>query len=230
MEMNEKDAIKDPILLKKSLFVLILVLTGFVFHGMLHFQPATVALFGAGLLLLLSGTHEPHHILSEVEWPSIFFFMGLFIIIGGVVKVGLITWMSMEVLKITRGNLFTTSMIVMWFSAFASAFIDNIPYVATMNPLIVDMAKQLWPTLSGAQLLHHIDLMPLWWSLALGACLGGNGTAIGASANVIVVGMSEKMGKKISFGRFMLYGMPLMAMTVAVATLYVWLRYYVLKI
>jgi Na+/H+ antiporter NhaD/arsenite permease-like protein len=197
---------------------------------MLHFQPATIARFGAGLLLLLSKTHDPHHILAEVEWPTLFFFMGLFIIIGGVVKVGLIKWMSVQVLNITQGNLFATSMVVMWFSAFASAFIDNIPYVATMNPLIIDMAKQLWPNISGIQLLHHPDLMPIWWSLALGACLGGNGTAIGASANVIVVGMSEKMGKRISFGRFMLYGMPLMIMTVIISTVYVWLRYYVFKI
>ncbi len=230
MAMNENEAIKDPVMLKKSLFVLAVVLTGFVFHGMLHFQPATVALFGAGLLLLLSKTHEPHHILAEVEWPTIFFFMGLFIIIGGIVKVGLIKWMSVQVLAITQGNMLATSMVVMWFSAFASAFIDNIPYVATMNPLIVDMAKQLWPNLSGISLLHHPDLMPLWWSLALGACLGGNGTAIGASANVIVVGMSEKLGKRISFGKFMLYGMPMMIMTVIIATVYVWLRYYVLKI
>lgn len=230
MSMNENEAIKDPVMLKKSLIVLAMVLIGFVFHGALHFQPATVALFGAGLLLLLSKTHEPHHVLAEVEWPTIFFFMGLFIIIGGVVKVGLIKWMSVKVLELTQGNLFATSMVVMWFSAFASAFIDNIPYVATMNPLIVDMAKQLWPNLSGVELLHHVDLMPLWWSLALGACLGGNGTAIGASANVIVVGMSEKLGKRISFGKFMLYGMPIMVMTVVISTVYVWLRYYVMKI
>jgi len=230
MQMDENQAIKDPLMLKKSLFVLAVVISGFVFHGMLHFQPATVALFGAGLLLLLSGTHEPHHILAEVEWPTIFFFMGLFIIIGGVVKVGLIKWMSIKILELTQGDLFSTTMVVMWFSAFASAIVDNIPYVATMNPLIVDMARQLWPNLSGVQLLHHPDLMPIWWSLALGACLGGNGTAIGASANVIVVGMSEKLGKRISFGKFMLYGMPIMIMTVMVATVYVWVRYYILKI
>jgi Na+/H+ antiporter NhaD/arsenite permease-like protein len=230
MAMNENEAIKDPVMLRKSLFVLVVVLTGFVLHGMLHFQPATVALFGAGLLLLLSKTHEPHHILAEVEWPTIFFFIGLFIIVGGVVKVGLIKWMSIKVLELTQGNLIATTTAVMWFSAFASAFIDNIPYVATMNPLIIDMARQMWPHLSGVQLLHHVDLMPLWWSLSLGACLGGNGTAIGASANVIVVGMSEKLGRRISFGRFMFYGMPLMIMTVVVASVYVWLRYYVLKI
>jgi len=230
MAMNELDAIKDPALLKKSLAVLAVTITGFVMHGALHMQPATIALSGAGLLLLVSGTKEPHHILAEAEWTTLFFFIGLFIIIGGVVKVGLIKWMSIQVLDLTRGNLFGTAMIVMWFSAFASAFIDNIPYVATMNPLIVDMAKQLWPDLSGLQLLHHPDLMPLWWSLALGACLGGNGTAIGASANVIVCGMAEKMGRPIAFRKFMLYGMPLMVESVIICTVYVWLRYYVLKI
>jgi Na+/H+ antiporter NhaD/arsenite permease-like protein len=230
MEMNENEAIKDPVLLRKSLVVLAITVGGFVIHGMLHFEPATIALFGAGLLLLVSGTKEPHHILAEAEWTTLFFFIGLFIIIGGVVKVGLVKWMSIKVLEVTQGNLFGTSMIVMWFSAFASAFIDNIPYVATMNPLIIDMAKDLWPHLSGAQLLHHADLMPVWWSLALGACLGGNGTAIGASANVIVVGMAEKMGKPISFKKFMLYGMPLMVESVIICTVYVWLRYYVLKI
>ena len=230
MAMNEKHAIKDPVLLKKSLIVLAITIVGFVLHGVLHLQPATIALFGAGLLLLISGIKNPHHVLSEVEWATIFFFIGLFIIIGGVVKVGLITWMSLEVLKITQGSLFGTSMVVMWFSAFASAFIDNIPYVATMNPLIIDMAKQLWPGLSGTQLLHHPDLMPIWWSLALGACLGGNGTAIGASANVIVVGMAEKMGHPISFKKFMLYGMPLMIESVIICTIYVWIRYYVLHI
>lgn len=230
MAMNENEAIKDPVMLKKSLFVLAVVLTGFVFHGVLHFQPATIALFGAGLLLLLSKTHEPHHILAEIEWPTIFFFMGLFIIVGGVVKVGLIKWMSMQILDLTQGNLFATSMVIMWFSAFASAIVDNIPYVATMNPLVIDMAKQLWPNLSGIQLLQHPDLMPVWWSLALGACLGGNGSAIGASANVIVVGMSEKTGRRISFMKFMAYGMPIMIMTVIVSTVYVWLRYYVMKI
>ncbi len=230
MAMDEKEAIKDPVLLKKSLVVLAITIGGFIVHGMLHFEPATIALFGAGLLLLVSGTKEPHHILAEAEWATLFFFMGLFMIIGGVVKVGLIKWMSIKVLELTQGNLFGTSMIVMWFSAFASAFIDNIPYVATMNPLIIDMAKQLWPNLSGTQLLHHPDLMPMWWALSLGACLGGNGTAIGASANVIVVGMAEKMGKPISFKKFMLYGMPLMIESVIICTVYVWLRYYVLKI
>lgn len=228
MTMHEKEAVKDPALLKKSLFVLGIVLAGFVFHGVLHYQPATVALFGAGLLLLITNTHEPHHVLAEVEWPTIFFFIGLFIIVGGVVKVGLITWMSLKILSLTEGNMFATSMLIMWFSAFASAVVDNIPYVATMNPLVTNMAAQLWPDLSGAELLHHKDLLPVWWSLALGACLGGNGSAIGASANVIVIGMSEKAGNKISFMKFLAYGMPVMVLTVTISTLYVWIRYYLL--
>ena len=226
LAMDEKAAITDPVMLKKSFFVLALVLTGFVFHGALHYEPATVALFGAGLLLLLSKTENPHTVLAEIEWPTIFFFIGLFIIIGGVVKVGLIKWMSLKMLAITQGNLFGTSMLLLWFSAIASAIVDNIPYVATMNPLIIDMASQLWPGEEGLTLLQHPDLMPLWWSLALGACLGGNGSPIGASANVIVVGMAERAGRKISFIRFVAYGLPVMFLTVFIAMIYVWLRYY----
>lgn len=229
LNMNEKAAIKDSILLKKALFVLGLVLLGFIFHSALHLEPATVALFGAGILLLLSGVHDPHHLLAEVEWPTIFFFMGLFVMVGAVVKVGLISWLAAQMLQLTHGNLFATSMLVLWFSALASGIVDNIPYVATMNPLIIDMAKQIWPHETGLQLLQHSELMPIWWSLALGACLGGNATAIGASANVIVVGFAEKAGKPISFLRFMTYGVPITIMTVAVSALYVWLRYYLIK-
>jgi Na+/H+ antiporter NhaD/arsenite permease-like protein len=228
MAMDERESIKDKSLMIKSLVVLGITMAGFVFHGMLHLEPATIALTGATILLLVSRVKEPYHLLSEVEWSTLFFFIGLFIIIGGVVKVGLIKWLSVKMLQLTGGDMFGLSMAMMWFSAFASAFIDNIPYVATMNPLIIDMAKQLWPNLSGTALLHHPDLMPVWWSLALGACLGGNGTIIGASANVIIAGMSEKIGQKITFGRFMLYGMPLMIESVIISMIYVWLRYYVL--
>ena len=227
MAMDERGAIRDWPLLVKSLAVLGAVLAGFVLHDRLGLQPATVALSGAALMLLMARKDAPAGSLLAVEWSTLFFFIGLFIIVGGVVKVGLIEWMSVKAIAITRGNLLGTSMAVMWFSALASAFIDNIPFVATMNPMISGMARDLWPGLSGPQLLHQPGLMPVWWSLALGACLGGNGTAIGASANVVVVGMAEGMGKKISFGRFMLYGMPLMLMTVAISALYVWLRYFV---
>lgn len=228
MSMQENEAIKDPAMLKKSLFVLGLVLVGFTLHGVFHYEPATVALFGAGLLLLLSKTSEPHRVLAEVEWPVIFFFIGLFVMVGGLVKVGAIKMMSVEVLNLTEGNMLATSMLIMWFSAIASAVVDNIPYVATMNPLVIDMAGEMWPNLSGVELLQHPDLMPVWWSLALGACLGGNGSPIGASANVIVVGMAEKAGQKISFLRFMAYGVPITFLTVCFAMIYVLLRYYVL--
>ena len=226
MNMNERDAIKDPVMLTKSLIVLGIVLIGFIFHGVLHYEPATIALFGAGLLLLLSGTKEPHHVLAEVEWPVIFFFIGLFIMVGGLVKVGAIKMMSEQMLALTQGDLLSTSMLIMWFSAVASAIVDNIPYVATMNPLVIDMARELWPNATGNELLQHPDLMPIWWSLALGSCLGGNGSPIGASANVIVVGMAEKSGNKISFLRFMSYGVPITILTVFMSMIYVWLRYY----
>lgn len=226
--MEEKDAITDGLMLKKCLAVLTLVLVGFVLHGMLDYEPATVALFGAGILLLVSKTKEPHKILAEVEWPVIFFFIGLFIMVGGLVKVGFIRLMSGEILSLTHGDPFSTSMLILWFSAIASAVVDNIPYVATMNPLVIDMARELWPGASGVGLLQHPELMPIWWSLALGACLGGNGSPIGASANVIVVGMAEKAGHKISFLRFVAYGAPITALTVFISMIYVWLRYYVL--
>jgi Na+/H+ antiporter NhaD/arsenite permease-like protein len=226
--MQERDAIKDGPMLKKSLMVLSLVLIGFILHGVLHYEPATIALFGAGLLLLISKTKQPDKILAEVEWPVIFFFIGLFIMVGGLVKVGFIGMMSKEMLSLTEGNLLSTSMLILWFSAIASAVVDNIPYVATMNPLVIDMARELWPDESGLDLLQHPDLVPIWWSLALGACLGGNGSPIGASANVIVLGMTEKAGHRISFLRFVAYGAPITVLTVFIAMIYVWLRYYVL--
>jgi len=202
---------------------------GFIFHGALGYEPATIALISASTLLLIARVEEPHHILAAAEWSTLFFFMGLFIIIGGIVKVGLIAWVSTQVVDLTQGNLFATSMVILWFSAFASAIVDNIPFVATMNPLVIHMAEQLWPNLSGTELLHHPDLMPIWWSLALGACLGGNGTLIGASANVVVAGIAEKSGAAISFMRFTLYGIPLMIESVAISMIYIWVRYYILK-
>lgn len=236
MRMDEKDAIKDKSMLIISLIVLGAVLFGFVTHGIFHYQPATIALAGASLLFVISslrpkspksdGKDVIERALETIEWKTIFFFVGLFIMVGGLVKVGAIKLMSQEMLAITEGNLFATSMVIMWFSAVASAVVDNIPYVATMNPLIVDMAKELWPHATDTELLQHTELMPIWWSLALGSCLGGNGSPIGASANVIVVGMAEKAGHKISFLKFMAYGVPITILTVAISAVYVWLRYY----
>ena len=225
MAMDESTTITDRPLMIKSLWVMGFTILGFIFHHQFHLQPATVALTGASVLLLISRA-DPHKILEAIEWPTIFFFIGLFIIIGGVQKVGFIKIMSEGMLVLTEGDLFATSMILLWFSAFASGIVDNIPYVATMNPLVIEMARELWPNLSGKELLHHPDLLPLWWSLALGACLGGNTTLIGASANVVVAGIAEKAGHKISFMRFMMYGLPFMVQSVVIATIYIWLRYY----
>ncbi len=236
MEMNENELIKDPVLLKKSLAVLALTVFGFMVHGALHLEPATIALTGAALLFIISG-EDPHETFLEVEWPTIFFFIGLFIIVGGVVKVGLIEKLSQTMIDLTgptETNMFTTSMVLLWFSAIASAIVDNIPFVATMNPLTLDMANSIFHggSLSSHALpietLHNPVLMPVWWSLALGACLGGNGSPIGASANVIVVGMAERAKRPISFLKFMAYGVPIMVETLIISTIYIWVRYYVL--
>lgn len=227
MEMKEKDALKDPALIKRALLVLFGMVLCFIFHDRINLPPATIALFGASVLLIFSEhARKPYVILENVEWASIFFFIGLFIIVGALVKVGFITIMAKVVIGFTKGNVFNTSIIMLWFSSIVSAIIDNIPFVATMNPLIVDMARQLWPSVSNPEIVHRTALLPVWWSLALGACLGGNGTIIGASANVVVAGMAEKAGKKISFTKFIAYAFPVWLMSIIVSTLYVWLRYF----
>ncbi|MBN2139859.1 MAG: ArsB/NhaD family transporter [Desulfovibrionaceae bacterium] len=233
MAMDERELIQDPALLKRAGVILTLTILGFVLHGFLHYEPATVALMGAAALLLVSG-QDPHHVLSEVEWPTIFFFIGLFIIIGGVVKVGLIEILSQKMIAVTNPTPQSTmvlSMVMIWFSGVASAIVDNIPFVATMNPLLVDLADKVFGPHSGSEsALQHAAMMPVWWSLALGACLGGNGSAIGASANVIVVGLSEKAGHRITFMRFVKYGAPVMVLTLAISMAYVYVRYFWLKI
>ncbi len=233
MQMDESRLIKDPVLLKKAGVVLSLTILGFLLHNTMHLEPATIALAGAALLLLVSRLN-PHEVLAEVEWPTIFFFIGLFIIIGGIVKVGMVADLSVFVIEVTKpssDSMFATSMVILWFSGFLSAFVDNIPYVATMAPLVTEMAGQvLQGGAAGTEVtletLHHPVLMPVWWSLALGACLGGNGTAIGASANVVVLGIADRAGKHVSFLRFMAFGFPVMVLTLAMSTVYVWLRYY----
>jgi len=228
MQLDKTGVIKEPVTIIKCLIVLGAVIGGFIFHDKIHLQPATIALFGAGVLLLILKTQELHPILADVEWTSIFFFIGLFIIVGAVVKVGFIQIMATMVVKATGDNMLTASTVILWFSAIASAIIDNIPFVATMNPLIIDMGKQLWPQ-TPQDVLTHGQLMPVWWALSLGACLGGNGTAIGASANVIVVGLAEKAGRKISFVKFMVYAFPFWLMSIIVSNVYLWFRYFVLR-
>ncbi|PJA07837.1 hypothetical protein COX69_03690 [Candidatus Falkowbacteria bacterium CG_4_10_14_0_2_um_filter_48_10] len=212
MKLNEREAIERPRLLKKSLFVLAIVILGFFFHGLLGIEGATIAIFGAGLLLLLDNKN-PEKALHEVEWTTIFFFIGLFVIIGGLEQVGVISWAADKLIAATGGNLAVIAIAILWGGAIFSAFVDNIPFVATMIPLVQEMGS----TFS--------NLNPIWWSLALGACLGGNGTLVGASANLVVAGMAEKSGYKISFMDFMKAGLVIMFITVAISNVYLLLRY-----
>ncbi|AEF94040.1 Citrate transporter [Desulfotomaculum nigrificans CO-1-SRB] len=214
MNLNPDDEIKDHVLLKKSLFVIALTIGGFLIHQYVHLESATIALGGAALLLLIT-RDEPEHALAAVEWPVIFFFVGLFILVGALEQVGVIEWIAKESLKLTGGKMLPTGMLILWLSAIASAFVDNIPFVATMIPLIQDMGR-----LGG---IH--DLNPLWWALSLGACLGGNGTIIGASANVVVAGMAEKRGYKWTFVGFMKVAFPLMLVSIIISTIYLYFFY-----
>lgn len=230
LAMDEYALIKDVGLLKKSLSVLGLVMLGFVFHGMFHYEPATIALFGAAVLLIIS-KEDVHHVLRELEWSTLFFFMGLFIIVGGVVKVGLISKLSEGLITLTNptaGSMFTLSVVMLWFSAIGSSIVDNIPFVASMIPLVKDTAVAVLPGGWDLKpLLQHATLMPVWWSLALGTCLGGNGTPIGASANVITIGLAGKAGYPITFRKFLLYSIPITLETLVLSTVYIVLRYYV---
>jgi Na+/H+ antiporter NhaD/arsenite permease-like protein len=213
MKMDETITIKDTLLLKKSLIVLFITILGFMVHAQFHLESATVALGGAALLLVISKI-DPEEILFEVEWTTIFFFMGLFILVGSLVEVGVIDNLAKKMLELTKGNLFVTTLTILWVSAIASAFLDNIPFVATMIPLIKAM------TASG-----QLDANPLWWALALGACLGGNGTIIGASANVIVTGIMAREGRPVSFMSFMRIGFPMMIVSIIISTIYLILFY-----
>ncbi len=217
MRLNAKSQIANPALLKKCLLVIFCTITLFVLHGTLGLQTATAALTGAGFLLLITYTRDEGMIakvLSKVEWLAIFFFAGLFVLVGALVETGVINMLASEAIKITSGNETATAMLILWMSAIASAFIDNIPFVATLIPLIQDM---------GTMGLTNLD--PMWWSLALGACLGGNGTLIGASANVVVASMAAERGKQISFLGFMKVAFPIMILTIIISSLYVWVRY-----
>lgn len=229
MAINEYELIKDYRLLKKSIIVLGMVILGFIFHGALHYEPATIAITGAAVLLILS-KEDPHHVLRELEWPTLFFFMGLFIIVGGIVKVGLISKLSEGMISLTKptaDDMFATAITTLWFSAVSSAIVDNIPFVASMIPLVTDTAHAILPSgLDSRSVIHHSTLMPVWWSLALGACLGGNGTPVGASANVITLGLAEKAGYPISFKKFLVFAVPITIETIIISNIYIWLRYY----
>lgn len=215
-EFDAQSEIKDRLLLRKALFVLGAVVLGFLLHQYLHLESSVIALSGAALLLLVTRT-DPERPLNAVEWPVIFFFVGLFVLVGALVKVGVIATLAKLVLEATRGAIIASGMLTIWFSALSSAFVDNIPFVATMIPLIKEMGR--------LGHIHTSDLNFLWWCLSLGACLGGNGTIIGASANVVVAGIAEKRGVPISFIGFIKVAFPLMLISIVIATGYMLLWY-----
>ncbi|OGH66519.1 MAG: hypothetical protein A3B90_00755 [Candidatus Magasanikbacteria bacterium RIFCSPHIGHO2_02_FULL_41_13] len=213
MKFNPKDAISNKSLLIKSLFVLGLILLGFFTHSITHIEGATIAMAGAALLLLLT-VHEPDEHLRDVEWTTIFFFIGLFILVTGLEHVGAIRIMAEKLIELTQGNLAATTLTILWGSAILSAIVDNIPFVATMIPLLKDVG-----TITG------LPLAPLWWALALGADIGGNATLVGASANVVVSGMAAKEGHKLGFGEYMKVAIPLTFVGLLICTVYIYLRY-----
>lgn len=214
MRLDEKKEIVDHKLLKKCLFALAITIGGFFLHQFIHIETATIALFGAFLLLLMAGEKHLEHALEKVEWTTLFFFIGLFVIVAGLVETGIIASVAKNAIEWTGGDLKATTLLILWMSAIASAFVDNIPFVATMIPMIKEMGN-----------LGITNLEPLWWSLSLGACLGGNGTLIGASANLVVAGLASKEGYHISFVKFLVIGFPLMILSIIISTVYVYLRY-----
>jgi anion transporter len=215
MRLNERDAIEDVPLLVRSLVVLGLVLVGFVLHTALHLDPSVVALLGAGLLILVSRVPSDRY-LSDVEWESLLFFGGLFILVGALAKVGVIESIAESLADTAGGNLAVAVFSLLLGSAVISAFIDNIPYVATMAPVVATLVNGQGP-LAGEE--------SLWWALALGADLGGNATAIGASANVVVISIAQRNGYPISFWQFTKYGTIVTVVTMLVCVPYMWLRY-----
>ena len=215
--MDARGAIRDKVLLRKSLIVLALIIVGFFLHGALHLEPATIALFGATGLMLYARS-DVEEVLREVEWPTLLFFVGLFVLVGGLEVTGFVDRIAHVLTGVAPGASATTAILVMLGSAFASGIVDNIPFTATMIPVIQELSR------TGN--LSEDQVRPLWWSLAIGADFGGNLTLIGASANVVVAGMSERAGQKISFVKFMIYGIPVSLISLTVAVPYVLIRYY----
>jgi Na+/H+ antiporter NhaD/arsenite permease-like protein len=217
MALEEREAIKDPRLLVQGLIVLVLVVAGFLLHPVLHYEPSIVALLGAGLLVAIS-TADTSEVLSEVEWPTLAFFAGLFIMIGGLIDTGVIDEVSKALADAIGTNELGGSLALLGASAVLSGVVDNIPYVATMAPITSDLVHNM----GGGS--GHV----MWWALALGADLGGNATAIGASANVVVLGIAERNRRPITFWQFTKYGLIVTVVTVTISLGYVWLRYFAL--
>ncbi|SDJ13939.1 Na+/H+ antiporter NhaD [Actinokineospora alba] len=218
MALSEREAIRDKTLLWQSMIVLALVLVGFVLHSALHLDPSVVALLGAGVLVLISKITTEQAI-ADVEWETLVFFMGLFIMVGALVKTGVIDKVSQALADGVGGEPLLAVMALLGLSAVLSAIVDNIPYVATMSPIVSDLVAAQGGTPQAES---------LWWSLALGADLGGNATAVGASANVVMLGLAARNGTPISFWQFTRYGIVIATLSVVLAAPYLWLRYFVL--
>jgi Na+/H+ antiporter NhaD/arsenite permease-like protein len=218
MSLDEREALTDRPLLLRSLLVLALVTVAFALHGVLHYEPSVVALLGAGLLLLIA-RRDVEPFLREVEWPTLAFFMGLFVMVGALIKTGVIAELAQAVAAATGGSLWVGSMLLLWVSGVLSAIVDNIPYVATMAPVTDTLVQDLQ---------GEGDATVLWWALALGADLGGNATAIGVSANVVILGLAQRAGQPIRFLEFTKYGAVVAVATMLACVPYLWLRYFVL--
>ena len=212
LQLDESKAIKDRSLLIKSVVMIILVVFAFIFHSQLHLESSTVALTAAGIMLLI-GRQDVEEAIAGVEWSTLIFFTGLFIVVGGLQETGVIQIVANTLVDMTAGHMTLTILLILWVSAIISAFQDNIPFVATLIPLILTMES------SG------VDVAPLWWAVSLGACLGGNGTLIGASANVVLSGISNRHGFPITFASYFKVGFPLMLLSVGICTIYMLLRY-----
>ena len=210
--LDADQVITDVGLLRRSLLVLGLTIVGFLLGGTLGLEPATIALTGATVLLLVT-SRDVHAALDEVEWPTIAFFVGLFIVVEGIVAAGIVERIADGLLQLTGGDPTLTTIGLLWFSGVASAIIDNIPYTATMIPVVFELGNA------------GVPIEPLWWALALGACLGGNATIVGASANVVASGMAARAGHPISFRMFVRYGIPVTGLSLAISSVYLWMRY-----
>jgi len=213
MQIDEKKEIKDVALLKKSVIVLLGVVIAFMFHGFLDLEVSIIALAGAAILLVITKIH-PAKSFIHVEWPTLLFFAGLFIIVSGVELTGALELFAHEIVNVTGGNFEATAVLIIWSSAFASAFVDNIPYTATMIPIIENISED--PSI--ASTLANLSFNPLWYALAIGADFGGNGTLIGASANLVAIAVAERHGYRMFFKDFIIKGLPYMIATVAIGT------------
>ncbi len=212
MELDEHDYIKNPRLLRISGIMIIFVVLGFMLHGQLNVESSVIALAAAGIIMLVSG-ESIEEALKGVEWTTLCFFGGLFVIVGAMSETGVIAMLAQALIDATGGNVFVTMLAILIGSAIISSFLDNIPFVATMIPIILALQAD------------GIDPAPLWWALSLGACLGGNGTLIGASANVVLADISKKFGHEITFIGFLKHGFPVMLLTIAISAVYLILRF-----